>query len=201
MHFLKIVEFYADNNHEDIFVHAMRQERSNTMAYSVVSGSYLNSLYGNYRDLASGIKRSSASNTSLVLADSTALKKGASSVTRLSFDNESSTYDGNGKKLFYKKFRAFVDTLNNTLDSSSDSENSDIRKLSKQIKELSKDYKDKLSKYGITIDEKGYWSVKEEIFELTDKEKFEKIIGEDSDFSNAIKKLAKRLNRRINTLV
>ena len=170
------------------------------MAYSVVSSSYLNNLYGNYKNFASGSPRSNASNESLVIADSTALKKGAVVMTKLDFDESSATYNKGVKKLFYKKFRAFMDTLNNTLDSSSDSGNSDIRKLSKKIKELSKDYKDKLSKFGITISDSGYWKVDEDVFEASDKSKLEKIFGEDSDFSNSVKKLAKRLYRSVNTL-
>ncbi len=193
---------YADKECEEVYklLRRLRKERI-IMAYSVVSGSYINRLYGDYRSLASGSQRASASNKLLVTADSAALKRGTTVMSRLDFGSADETDSSVENKLFYNNFRAFMDTLNNTLSSSSSSENSDIKRLSKEIKKLSKDYEEKLSKLGISISDSGYWSVDKETFEAIDNKKFEEIFGEDSDFSSSVKKLAKRLIRHVNAWV
>ena len=120
---------------------------------------------------------------------------------KLDFGNLDDEDTSAENKVLYNNFRAFMDTLNNTLDSSSESSVSDIKRLSKQIKSLSKDYESQLAKMGITISDSGYWTVDKDTFDSVDNKKFEKIFGDDSEFSSAVKKIAKKLRKRINTLV
>ncbi|MCR4744734.1 MAG: hypothetical protein K5894_05830 [Lachnospiraceae bacterium] len=171
------------------------------MSYTVVAGSYLNKLYGEYKNYINGSVRKNAANTTLVLADSTALKRGAIRMSKMPFETSASEDTDDENEFFYKNFRAFMDTLNNTLDSSSDSSSTDIKKLSKKIKSLSSDYEDQLSKLGISIDDSGYWSVDEDTFKGISNKKFEKVFGEDSEFSKEVKKLAKKIIKHVNTLI
>jgi hypothetical protein len=73
----------------------------------------------------------------------------------------------------------------------------DAKKALKEMKSLRKDYKDELEELGVTFDEKGYMNLSSSAFDNIDKEEFEEMFGEDSQFLKELTKISKKLNRHI----
>ena len=170
------------------------------MSYSVTSNMYLRNLYGIGKDYISGSTRSQSPNEKVISADSLALSKGAKLM--ISFD-----YGVRGKdddldnEFLNNNLKAFIDTYNNTIDSASDSDHKDIKKLVKSLKSLGEEYKDSLSKLGISFDSSGYMTLSSSAVENLDNIKYEKVFGKDSDFTKTVRSLAKKLRKHIDAYI
>jgi hypothetical protein len=170
------------------------------MGYSVTSNVYLRNLYGNNKDYISGSTRSQAPKKTVISADSQALAKGAKIMTGLDYGTKAKD-DDIENSLLGNNLKAFIDSYNNTLNSASGSELRDIKKLADKLKDFSKEYESELEKLGITFDEKGYMSLASAAVENLDNKKFEKIFGQDSDFTKTVRTLARKLYRHIDASV
>ncbi|MBR1634835.1 MAG: hypothetical protein IJ682_07240 [Lachnospiraceae bacterium] len=169
-------------------------------SFSVTNNHYLRVIYTGNTDVIKKADRENASSSKLSQADSTALRK---AIARLAdFDMDDVADDDDTKKTtFYNNVKAFSDAYNYTLESGSDSQNASISKLTKQMKQLSEKYADKMSDYGITFDDKGYMSVKNSAINNISTSKYKELIGKDSDYAKELSSLAKKISRHIDIAV
>lgn len=169
-------------------------------SFSVTNNHYLRVIYTGNTDVIKKADRANASSSKLTQADSTALRK---AIARLAdFDMDDVADDDESKKTsFYNTAKAFSDAYNYTLESGSGSQNESISKLTKQMKQLSEKYADKMSDYGITFDDKGYMSVKNSAINNISTSKYKELIGKDSDYAKELSSLAKKISRHIDVAV
>ncbi|MGN0240982.1 MAG: hypothetical protein ACI4CS_04770 [Candidatus Weimeria sp.] len=167
--------------------------------YTVTNNLYLRNLYKSVdSSLAGKTARADASKAKLVYADTTALQKGISVLADEDYGDPDEDDNAITKANFYKKMKAFADSYNYTLDSSSSYKtNSDAKKAAKQMKELVKEYGDDLDNLGISFDDKGYIKLSDSSFDNIDEAEFEDTFGKDSDFMKSLNSIAKKLNRHI----
>lgn len=169
-------------------------------SFSVTNNHYLRVIYTGNTDVIKKADRANASSSKLTKADSTALRK---ALARLAdFDMDDVADDDESKKTnFYNNVKAFSDAYNYTLESGSGSQNESISKLTKQMKQLSEKYADKMSDYGITFDDKGYMSVKNSAINNISTSKYKELIGKDSDYAKELSSIAKKISRHIDVAV
>lgn len=169
------------------------------MSYSINSNFNLRKNYGLYRDLTSFYKREHTDSNTLSQADSKALKRAIIEVSRHPYSNKLDPTETTGPvKEYDKKLKAFIDTYNLTLDSSSKSKNSSIKKISDKMKEIVKKHKDTLSSLGISFDKNGFIKMSSSIKMKTTKE-YEKVFGNNSSFIKELSKIPGLINNHIDT--
>ena len=167
-------------------------------SFTITNNVYLRTIYGNNRDLTNKSKREETSKSKLSAADSAALKKGIAALAGFDYKDRSSENETDtAKGKLYNTMRAFSDAYNNTLESASGSKNSSMSKVAKQMKNLSREYADELSTYGISFDGNGYMSVKGSAVDNISISKFESVVGKDSEYMKKLSDYAKKLSRHI----
>ena len=168
--------------------------------FSVTNNHNLRLIYLGNSDLTKKSERQNASSSKLSQADSMALKK---SLARLAeFDMDNVKDDDEGKKTnFFNEVKAFSDAYNYSIESGTASQNQSISKLTKQMKDLSKKYQDKLSDYGITFNEGGYMNVRQSAINNISTSKYKEIIGKDSDYAKELSKIATKISKPVDLTV
>lgn len=168
-------------------------------SFTVKNNLYLRNLYKSVDSSLTGKSaRADASKPKLIYADSTALQKGISALADEDYGDPDEEDSKITKAEFYKKMRAFADSYNYTLDSSSSySTNRYAKSATKQMKALVKEYGDDLDDLGVSFNDKGYMELSESAFDNIDEADFEDTFGKDSDFMKSLNSIAKKLNRHI----
>ncbi|MCR4673707.1 MAG: hypothetical protein K5675_01755 [Lachnospiraceae bacterium] len=172
-------------------------------SYSITSSVFLRDFYSKNRQLAVKANRENATEKELSTADSLAMKKAIRALEDFDYgDGSDDDTDAENIK-FYKTLKAFADTYNYTLDSSSSSSSSSIKSLSKKMKNFAEKYEEELGELGITFSEKGYMSVSasaiDNISEYTYGQRFSSTSTSKSDFLSDLSDVTKKIYRRIDT--
>ena len=167
--------------------------------FTVKNNLYLRNLYKSVdSSLSKKSERTETSKPKLIYADTTALQKGISALADEDYGDPDEEDSKITKAEFYKKMRAFADSYNYTLDSSSSySTNRHAKSATKQMKALVKEYGDDLEDLGVSFNDKGYMELSESAFDNIDEADFEDTFGKDSDFMKSLNSIAKKLNRHI----
>ncbi len=134
--------------------------------------------------------RSSIPKSLLISSDSNALHRAIDTFSSI-FENDLAS----GKEIFHA-IKAFSNTYNNVLDSSSSTEAHEIASLRKSIKSLSSKQQQELEMIGISIKQSGKLSVDEDKLKKSNPERVKKIFSKDSEFMNKLKKYATTLSNR-----
>lgn len=167
-------------------------------SFTVTNNSYLRNLY---KSTDSTLSKKSARNQTakgkLVIADTSALRKGISTLYDEDYGDADEADTDSDKEDFKNKMHAFADAYNYTLDSSSSYGSSYSKKAVKQIKSLVDTYGDDLTDLGVSFDDKGYMTLSDSAFDNIDEAEFEDTFGSDSDFMQRLDSIAKKLNRHI----
>ncbi len=137
--------------------------------------------------------RSSIPKSRLISADSDALRRAIGTLSGI-FDSSNT----NGKEI-YNAVRAFSNTYNNVITSSSSTEYHDIASLRKSIKGLSSKQQSELEMIGISITNGGKLSIDEDKLKSSNPARVKKLFSEDSEFMKQLNKYAKRLSSRSST--
>ncbi|MDD6550968.1 MAG: hypothetical protein PUF16_04240 [Lachnospiraceae bacterium] len=168
-------------------------------SYTVTNNLYLRNLYKSTdSSLSKKSSRKEAAKPKLIIADTTALRKGISSLASEDYGDEDEEDNEIDKANFYKKMKSFADAYNYTLDSSSSYKtNSDARKAAKQMRSLTSKYSDELDDLGVSFDSDGYMQLSDSAFDNIDEAKFESSFGKDSEFMKSLDSIAKKLYRHI----
>ena len=155
---------------------------SNTINSPLVSNySYmLNHYYSKNRDAAKKIHRANMKDEVLVTADSHALSKVAKGLRDLDYTSD------NGVGI-YNNVKAFIETYNNFIGSSSGSLDRKISHTRKLLTKAVKENSEELEAVGITILSSGKLSLNKTELAKCSSSKVKKIFSEDSDLTKKIK--------------
>ncbi len=172
-------------------------------SFTVTNSWYLRNNYKSNQSLSKQTNRSEASEASLSEADSSALKKAIRGLRNYKYEDAKkvSSKDTDsvlGKSKFYSTLKAFADTYNYTLESSSTSSSSDIKRLSKKMKSIASKYSEELDELGVTFDKKGYMQVSASAVDTIKLSTYGEKLGE-SEFLDDLEKNTQKIYRRIDT--
>lgn len=148
---------------------------------------FLKNFYQYNRKAMKASTRNDYSKTELSYEDSRALKRAAAKLA--SFDY---TEDENGDNIV-STIKAFVETYNYSIDSSSSSD-SDTYRQNRQLKALTKKYGDDLKDIGITIEDNGKLSVSDNILKSSSFKEIRKVFSEESDYVRNVRTIANRMH-------
>lgn len=154
---------------------------------------YLRNIYASNRFARKSVNRSSLSNIDLMKADSSALDKISDKLRELEYSSDNGTTVLNHAKLF-------VETYNNLLESTHDSDADSVSRLNKQLSSYTKEQKSALESIGITIGASGKLSLNKTTFAECSPSKIEKVLGKDNDFTKQIASYAKKIKRAVGRL-
>ena len=167
------------------------------MSYFTVTNTIsLRSNYSANRALSSKSARTDISPKTLTLADSAALKKAIRSLGDFDFENSD-------EKELGSKIKAFVDTYNFTLQSSTKTsmDASSIKSTVKSMKALTANHKSDLENLGISFSSDGYMSLSATATENISGDKFSKVFGADSSYMKSLKQVASHLGYKVDTYI
>lgn len=156
-------------------------------AIKLTSNYYLQNFYSMNRKAMKVSTRRDYNRTELSYEDSRALKKAAAKLS--SFDYEETENNDN----IQSTIRAFVDTYNFSLDSTS-SKDSDSYRQNRQLKALTQKYSAEFKDIGITIKEDGKLSISDDILAKSDLNEVKKVFSNEADYISGIRKIARRLH-------
>lgn len=160
---------------------------------SLSSSFYLRNFYSTNRDARTSSKRKEMDNNTLSLADGYALRR---AIKQLG----SSEYNEDNDTNIRCSVKAFIETYNNTLSSTSDSSDHTLQRNMKQLKSIASEYADDLDKLGITVNKDGTLTSRDTLFGAASLDKFEDLFSSDSDFMQRTSACAKRIERRSESL-
>lgn len=160
---------------------------------SLSTNFYLRRFYTSNRDARTSSKRSSFKNSELSLADGMALRRAVKSLGSFEYDKTKDADIRNG-------IRAYISTYNNTISSLSKSSDRTLERNMKQMKALTKEYSRELDKVGITVNEDGTLTSRDDLFKSADLSKFEKLFSKDSDYMQRTAAYGKRIERQSEAL-
>lgn len=154
---------------------------------------YMRNFYIANRDASTSSKRKAMASSTLSMADGAALRRAIKQLGTSEFSEEKETDVRNAVK-------AYIETFNNALSSSSKSGDHTLERNSKQLKNLAKQYASDLDKIGITVNDDGSLKYRSTLFESADISKFEKLFSNSSDFMQRTSACARRIERRSEAL-
>ena len=173
-------------------------------SYTITSSKYLRDFYATDRTIAKKSARDEASKKDVISADAKALRRALRDLGDYDYGDEDTEDTDNEKNLFYKHLKAFADTYNYTLDSTSDASSSGIKSMSKKMKQFAEKYADELGDLGVTFDKKGYMSITPSAIDNIERSTYGKTFSASSDtqsdFFKDLESVASRIYRRIDTL-
>jgi len=157
-------------------------------AISLTSSFYLNNFYRYNRNAIKTLDRKEFSTTELSYEDTRALKRALSKLDDFDYDSNEEASEN-----MLSAINAFAATYNHTLETSS-SKDSDLYRLNRQLKELSKKYEAGLDDLGIRLDDDGKMKISQDILKGSTAKELGKVFSEDSDYMRGMKRISKRMN-------
>ena len=111
---------------------------------------YLRKYYRDNRDVIKSSARSDFKKSELTYEDSRALRRAASLLKNVDYENEKDMENS-----LYGSVMAYVKTYNNAITSGSGVDNREVERSLDKIKKLASKYSDELKKIGITTNKDG----------------------------------------------
>lgn len=154
---------------------------------NLTSTFFLQNFYKYNRNAMKASTRNDYNKTELSYEDSRALKRAANKLSSFEY-----TEDENGDNIV-STIKAFVETYNYTIDSSSN-EDSEVYRQNRQLKALTNKYGDDLENIGISIEDDGTLSISENILKGSSFKEIRSVFSEESDYVRSVRNIAKRMN-------
>ncbi len=154
---------------------------------TLTSNFFLQNFYKYNRNAIKNSTRNDFTKTELSYEDTRALKRAVAKLSSFNY-----TEDENGDNIV-SSIHAFIKTYNHTMDSTS-SKSSDTYRQNQSLKELTKKYEKELKNIGISIEDNGKLSVKDNILRGSSFKEIGSVFSNTSDFMREIRGLARRLN-------
>lgn len=149
---------------------------------------YLRNIYSSNRFARKAENRATLLPNDLVKADSSALDKISQQLRNLEYSSD------NGMDVL-KHAKLFVETYNNLYESSDAADSDQIGRFHKELKNMTKEEKDKLEAIGITIGAGGKLNMDKKKFAESSPSKIESVLGKDSTLLTKLTSVAKRMKR------
>lgn len=153
------------------------------------SNYYTRSFYVSNRDAATSSKRRDMEKTQLSLADSMALRRAVKQLGSFAYNSDHENDIRNSVK-------AYIETHNNLISSTSKSEDRELSRSASQLKSLMNSYKGELDKVGITVNEDGSLAGRDSLLSTASIDALGELFSGDSDLMRRSNSISKRIEQR-----
>jgi hypothetical protein len=165
----------------------------------------MRNFYKYNRDAIKTSARKDYSNVELAFEDSRALSRAAKRLQRTDYTSTNADYsndsdyeeddDNEVSDTTKATIEAFVNTYNNAIESSKNSDDIDTARYAKQLKNLTKKYSEELEAVGINIENDGTLSIDDELLSLADNDKLSDLFSSETEYPRRVISLASKMNR------
>ena len=164
---------------------------------SLSTNYFLNNFYENNRSVSKSSGRSDYTKLELSYEDSRALTRAAKRLLKNDYGSDTDEKDTAISDTTRSALTAFVDTYNNTVDSSKTSTDHDTKYQLKKMKAYLHKYSDKLEHIGISMESDGKLKINEDLLKTAKNSKVRKIFSSDQEFSKKFLNLSKKAHSAV----
>lgn len=164
---------------------------------SLSTNYFLNNFYENNRSVSKSSGRSDYTKLELSYEDSRALTRAAKRLLKNDYGSDTDEKDTAISDTTRSALTAFVDTYNNTVDSSKTSTDHDTKYQLKKMKAYLHKYSDELEHIGISMESDGKLKINEDLLKTAKNSKVRKIFSSDQEFSKKFLKLSKKAHSAV----
>ena len=164
---------------------------------SLSTNYFLNNFYENNRSVSKSSGRSDYTKLELSYEDSRALTRAAKRLLKNDYGSDTDEKDTAISDTTRSALTAFVDTYNNTVDSSKTSTDHDTKYQLKKMKAYLHKYSDELEHIGISMESDGKLTINEDLLKTAKNSKVRKIFSSDQEFSKKFLNLSKKAHSAV----
>ena len=164
---------------------------------SLSTNYFLNNFYENNRSVSKSSGRSDYTKLELSYEDSRALTRAAKRLLKNDYGSDTDEKDTAISDTTRSALTAFVDTYNNTVDSSKTSTDHDTKYQLKKMKAYLHKYSDELEHIGISMESDGKLRINEDLLKTAKNSKVRKIFSSDQEFSKKFLNLSKKAHSAV----
>lgn len=164
---------------------------------SLSTNYFLNNFYENNRSVSKSSGRSDYTKLELSYEDSRALTRAAKRLLKNDYGSDTDEKDTAISDTTRSALTAFVDTYNNTVDSSKTSTDHDTKYQLKKMKAYLHKYSDELEHIGISMESDGKLKINEDLLKTAKNSKVRKIFSSDQEFSKKFLNLSKKAHSEV----
>lgn len=164
---------------------------------SLSTNYFLNNFYENNRSVSKSSGRSDYTKLELSYEDSRALTRAAKRLLKNDYGSDTDEKDTAISDTTRSALTAFVDTYNNTVDSSKTSTDHNTKYQLKKMKAYLHKYSDELEHIGISMESDGKLKINEDLLKTAKNSKVRKIFSSDQEFSKKFLNLSKKAHSAV----
>lgn len=164
---------------------------------SLSTNYFLNNFYENNRSVSKSSGRSDYTKLELSYEDSRALTRAAKRLLKNDYGSDTDEKDTAISDTTRSALTAFVDTYNNTVDSSKTSTDHDTKYQLKKMKAYLHKYSNELEHIGISMESDGKLKINEDLLKTAKNSKVRKIFSSDQEFSKKFLNLSKKAHSAV----
>lgn len=164
---------------------------------SLSTNYFLNNFYENNRSISKSSGRSDYTKLELSYEDSRALTRAAKRLLKNDYGSDTDEKDTAISDTTRSALTAFVDTYNNTVDSSKTSTDHDTKYQLKKMKAYLHKYSDELEHIGISMESDGKLKINEDLLKTAKNSKVRKIFSSEQEFSKKFLNLSKKAHSAV----
>lgn len=164
---------------------------------SLSTNYFLNNFYENNRSVSKSSGRSDYTKLELSYEDSRALTRAAKRLLKNDYGSDTDEKDTAISDTTRSALTAFVDTYNNTVDSSKTSTDHDTKYQLKKMKAYLHKYSDELEHIGISMESDGKLKINEDLLKTAKNSKVREIFSSDQEFSKKFLNLSKKAHSAV----
>ena len=164
---------------------------------SLSTNYFLNNFYENNRSVSKSSGRSDYTKLELSYEDSRALTRAAKRLLKNDYGSDTDEKDTAISDTTRSALTAFVDTYNNTVDSSKTSTDHDTKYQLKKMKAYLHKYSDELEHIGISMESDGKLKINEDLLKTAKNSKVRKIFSSNQEFSKKFLNLSKKAHSAV----
>lgn len=164
---------------------------------SLSTNYFLNNFYENNRSVSKSSGRSDYTKLELSYEDSRALTRAAKRLLKNDYGSDTDEKDTAISDTTRSALTAFVDTYNNTVDSSKTSTDHDTKYQLKKMKAYLHKYSDELEHIGISMESDGKLKINKDLLKTAKNSKVRKIFSSDQEFSKKFLNLSKKAHSAV----
>lgn len=164
---------------------------------SLTTNYFMNNFYASNRSVIKSGARNDYTKLELSYEDSRALTHAAKRLLKNDYGSATDEKDETISATTRSALTAFIDTYNNTVDSSKTSSDHDTKYQLKKMKAYLKKYSDDLEHIGISMESGGKLKINEDLLKMAKNSKVRKIFSSDQEFSKHFYKLSKQTHTAV----
>ena len=150
---------------------------------SLSTNYFMNNFYASNRSVIKTSGRSDYTKLELSYEDSRALTRAAKRLLKNDYGSDTDEKDKAISDTTRSALTAFIDTYNNTVDSSKTSTDHDTKYQLKKMKAFLSKHSDDLEHIGVSLESSGKLSINEDLLKSAKNSKVRKIFSADQEFS------------------